>query len=110
MALTLTSLGDLAGKTCSATAGASSATASFLAFWSVCAWSVFVRTVFWLVCVATACLVAFFVAFLAAPFSATLSAHCSASSLKLRKVFGTWKVPNLLCRAKTSWSLCPWLP
>ena len=94
------SLGDLAGKTCSATVGASSATALFLAFWSVCARSVFVRTVFWLVCVATACLVAF----LAAPFSATLSAHCSASSLKLRKVFGTWKVPNLLCRAKTSWS------
>ena len=94
------SLGDLAGKTCSATAGASSATALFLAFWSVCAWLVFVRTVFSLVCVATACLVAF----LAASFSATLIAHCSASSLKLRKVFGTWKVPNLLCRAKTPWS------
>ena len=76
---------DFAGRPCSTTVNASSATALFLAFWSVFAWSVFVRTVFWLVGVATASLAAC----LAAPFSATLSAHCSASSLKLRKVFGT---------------------
>ena len=45
---------DFAGRPCSTTVNASSATALFLAFWSVFAWSVFVRTVFWLVGVATA--------------------------------------------------------
>ena len=57
---------------------------------------------------AAAFFAAFFAAILArylsACSSATFAAHFAAVSLLLRKVFGTWKVPNLLCRAKTPWS------
>ena len=60
-----------------------------------------------LICLAAAFFAAFFAAILArylsACSSATFAAHFAAVSLLLRKVFGTWKVPNLLCRAKTPW-------
>ena len=61
-----------------------------------------------LICLAAAFFAAFFAAILASYLStilsATFNAHLAASLLLFRKVFGTSKVPNLLCWAKTRWS------
>ena len=62
-----------------------------------------------LICLAAAFFAAFFAALLASYLStilsATFNAHLAASLLLMfRKFFGTSKVPNLLCWAKTRWS------
>merc|ERR1740124_1343817 len=85
-------LADLEGGARSALEGAASCDMIFLSAAALV-----------LICLAAA-------AFFAAILSATFNAHLAACLLLFRKVFGTSKVPNLLCWAKTPWSLRAWLP
>ena len=91
-------LADLEGGACSALEGAASCDMIFLSAAALV-----------LICLAAAAFFAAFFAailarYLSAILSATFNAHLAASLLLFRKVFGTSKVPNLLCCAKTPWS------
>merc|ERR1740139_1901061 len=92
-------LADLEGGARSALEGAASCDMIFLSAAALV-----------LICLAAAAFFAAFFAailarYLSAILSATFNAHLAACLLLFRKVFGTSKVPNLLCWAKTPWSL-----
>ena len=90
-------LADLEGGARSALEGAASCDMIFLSAAALV-----------LICLAAAFFAAFFAAILASYLStilsATFNAHLAAALLLFRKFFGTSKVPNLLCWAKTRWS------